>query len=88
MSRRGSLGVTKWHMLTLRLQVTPRRCRNRTGNTLNAGKVIPVTGRGSQCCGTLRLPHSLNNRLTDGGEVSFNRWPPFVPKKIPGTVFC
>jgi hypothetical protein len=34
------------------------------------GKAIPVTGReGPQNCYTSRLPHFLDNRLTDGGEV-------------------
>jgi hypothetical protein len=32
---------------------------------------------------------SLDNRLTDGGEVvSLKRRPPFNPRKIPGTNFC
>jgi hypothetical protein len=32
--------------------------------------VIPVTGRsGPWSCVTSRLPHFLDNRLTDGGEV-------------------
>jgi hypothetical protein len=30
----------------------------------------------------------LHNRLTDGGEVSLTRRPPFNPRKIPGTHFC
>jgi hypothetical protein len=40
-------------------------------------KVIPVTGRGGPyCCEMSRLPHFLDNRLTDGGEVvSLTRWP-------------
>jgi hypothetical protein len=34
------------------------------------GKAIPVTGRGGpQDCDTSRLPHFLDNRLKDGGEV-------------------
>jgi hypothetical protein len=34
------------------------------------GKAIPVTGRGGpQGSETSRLPHFLDNRLTDGGEV-------------------
>jgi hypothetical protein len=34
------------------------------------GKAIPVTGReGPYGCETSRLPHFLDNRLTDGGEV-------------------
>jgi hypothetical protein len=40
------------------------------------GKAIPVTGRGDPCgCETSRLPHFLDNRLTDGGEVSLTRRP-------------
>jgi hypothetical protein len=54
------------------------------------GKAISVTGRGGpQGCETSRLPHFLDNRLTDGGEVvSLTRRPPFTPRKIPGTHFC
>jgi hypothetical protein len=38
---------------------------------------------------TSRLPHFLDNRPTDGGEVvSLTRRPPFTPRKIPGTHFC
>jgi hypothetical protein len=34
------------------------------------GKAIPVTGRGGpQGSETSRLPHFLDNRLTDGGDV-------------------
>jgi hypothetical protein len=40
------------------------------------GKAIPVTGGGGpQGCETSRLPHYLDNLLTDGGEVSFTRPP-------------
>jgi hypothetical protein len=44
---------------------------------------MPVTGRGgAQGCETSRLPHFLDSRLTDGGEVvSLTRRPPFTPKK-------
>jgi hypothetical protein len=36
-----------------------------------------------------RLPHFLDNRLKDGGEVvSLTRRPPFTPSKFPGTHFC
>jgi hypothetical protein len=40
-------------------------------------KAIPVTGPGgTYCYGTSRFLHSLDNRLTDGGEfVSFTRQP-------------
>jgi hypothetical protein len=53
------------------------------------GNAIPVTCRGHpQGCETSRLPHFLDNRLTDGGEVSLTHRPPFAPWKIPGTHFC
>jgi hypothetical protein len=29
-----------------------------------------------------RLPHFLDNRLTDGGEVRFTRRPPFIPQEV------
>jgi hypothetical protein len=39
-----------------------------------------------------RLPHFLDDRLTDGGEVvsltARKTWPPFTPRKFPGTHFC
>jgi hypothetical protein len=38
--------------------------------TIKKGKAIPVTGReGPYCCEKSRLPHFLDNRLTDGGKV-------------------
>jgi hypothetical protein len=53
-------------------------------------EVIPVTGR--ECpwgYETSRLPHFLDNRLTDDGRVvSPTRRPPFTPRKIPGIHFC
>jgi hypothetical protein len=44
-------------------------------------KAIPVTGHGGpQGCETLRVPHYLDNRLTDGGKaLSLTRRPPFTP---------
>jgi hypothetical protein len=47
------------------------------------GKAIPVTGRqGPQCCERSRLPHFLDNRLTNGGEVvRITRLSPFTPRK-------
>jgi hypothetical protein len=53
-------------------------------------KANPLTDLGGpQGCETSRLPHFLDNRLTEGGEVvSLTRRPPFTPRKIPGTHFC
>jgi hypothetical protein len=35
------------------------------------------------------LPHFLDNRFTDGGEViGLTLRPPFTPRKIPGIHFC
>jgi hypothetical protein len=50
---------------------------------------IPETGYGGPYgCGTSRLPHFLDSRLTDGSEVvSLTRRPPLTPRKIPGTQF-
>jgi hypothetical protein len=46
---------------------------------------IPVTGyEGPWGCEALRLPHFLDNRLIDGGEVvSLMHRPPFTSTKIP-----
>jgi hypothetical protein len=46
-------------------------------------KDIPVTGRGDPYVyETSRLPHFLNDRLIDGGEVvSLTRQPPFNPQE-------
>jgi hypothetical protein len=48
------------------------------------GKAIPVTGRGGPYdCETSGLPHFLDNRLTDGGEVvSLTRRPPLPTGKF------
>jgi hypothetical protein len=47
------------------------------------GKAIPVTGHGGPYgCETLRLPHYLDNRLTDDGKVfSLTHRPPFTPQE-------
>jgi hypothetical protein len=56
---------------------------------LKKGKATPVTGRGGLwVCETSRLPHFLDSRLTEGGEVSLTLRPSFTPRKIPGTNFC
>jgi hypothetical protein len=73
-----------WHLSSLRrflwghLKSVAYANNLRTGELLNEcvheeakkGKAIPVTGRGGpQGCETSRLPHFLDNRLTDGSEV-------------------
>jgi hypothetical protein len=47
------------------------------------GKAILVTCRwGTKACETSKLPHFLDNRLTDGGKVvSHTRRPPFTPQE-------
>jgi hypothetical protein len=44
---------------------------------------MTVTGRGGPCrCETSRLPHFLDNLLTDGVEVaSLTRQPPLTPQE-------
>jgi hypothetical protein len=53
-------------------------------------KAISVTGRrGPKDCEKSRLPHFLDNRLTDDGEiVSLTRRPPFTIRKKSDTHFC
>jgi hypothetical protein len=53
-------------------------------------EAISVTKRrGLQGCESSRIPHFVDNRLTDGGEVvSLMRRPSFTPKEIPVTHFC
>jgi hypothetical protein len=54
------------------------------------GKSILETARGGPyICETSRLPHFLDNRVTDGGEVvSLTRGLPIILRKISGTHFC
>jgi hypothetical protein len=53
-------------------------------------KAIPATGRGGPLgCGTSRLLHILDNRLTDNGEVvSLTCRSTFAPEMISGAYFC
>jgi hypothetical protein len=58
---------------------------------VSLSKAVPVTGRGGPYgCETSRLPHFLDNQLTDGGEVVSLTRPgrPLLPRKIPRTHFC
>jgi hypothetical protein len=51
--------------------------------------VIPITDlRGHEDFGTSRLPHFLDNRFTDGGEVvCLVRQPHFTPQEDSWTLF-
>jgi hypothetical protein len=74
-------------MLGQELRAEGRYAHSDNGNSKSKG--IPVTGREDpQGCEMLRLPHFLDSQLTDGGEVSLTRQPPFTPRNIPGTHFC
>jgi hypothetical protein len=68
-------------------------CINRQAK--KKSKTIPVTGRGGLYgCEMLRIPHCLDNRLTDGGKVaSPTHRPRSTPQKhyyfyVSGTHFC
>jgi hypothetical protein len=54
------------------------------------GKAAPVAGRkGLLGCERSRLPHLLDNWLTDGDEVvSLTRRPSFTPQEDSGIHFC
>jgi hypothetical protein len=52
-------------------------------------RVVRLYSQALSSCETSRLPHFLDNRLTDGVEVvRLTRRPPFTPRKISGTHFC
>jgi hypothetical protein len=78
-------GQNKW-----RQKATSETCAMNYVKIKKKRKLIPVTGRGGpQGCETSRLPHFLDNRLTDGSEViSLTRGPHFTPQNIPDTHFC
>jgi hypothetical protein len=65
----------------------PTHCAQETYGFFSVkGKAILVTGRGgTKGCDTSRLPHTLENWSTDGGEVGLARWPSFTHRKVPGT---
>jgi hypothetical protein len=52
-------------------------------NMMKKIKLFPVTGLGGlQGCEVLRIPHCLDNQLTDGGKVVSPTHPPhFTPQK-------
>jgi hypothetical protein len=58
-------------------------------NLYKKGKVILVTGHGGPLgCATSRLPHFLDSRLTDGGEIVILMVrAPFTPQEDSGTHF-
>jgi hypothetical protein len=65
----------------------------RTWSVLSCCMKILKTGYVITCKKKKRVKPSLltgreGSRLTDGGEVSLTRWPPFTPRNIPGTHFC
>jgi hypothetical protein len=63
-------------------------------HSVSISKAIPVTDRGGlKGCEMLRVPHCLDNRLTDAGKVvSPTHRPQFTPEKhylsVSGTLFC
>jgi hypothetical protein len=52
--------------------------------------VFVVTGLGNpKFCETSRIPHCIDNRIAEGGEVvSLTLRSPFTPRKSPGTNLC
>jgi hypothetical protein len=50
---------------------------------LQESKAIPLTGRRDLLgCGMLRIPHCLDNRLTDGSQtISLMHWQHSTPQK-------
>jgi hypothetical protein len=61
----------------------------RTEINIRKGDPLKVTGCGGpSVCETSRLPHSVDSRFADGGDVSLTRRPPFGSNKIPGTEVC
>jgi hypothetical protein len=56
---------------------------NNTAKKSKKGKALPVTGRGGPLdCEASKLPHFLDNRLTDDGEVvSLTCRPHFSPQE-------
>jgi hypothetical protein len=67
-------------------------CYDRRSVGQSALDKAPICGPcryGSSAHNRCRLPHFLDNWLTDGGEVvSLMRRPHFTSRKIPGTHFC
>jgi hypothetical protein len=77
------------HLSVIPCMVLNGRIKVWTGKKVK-GKAIPVTGHDSpQGYETSRLPHFLDNQLTDSYEVvCLTCRPPFNPRKIPGAHFC
>jgi hypothetical protein len=72
----GSRRQTAW--------ATARPLYTLNSTLVKTGKAIPVTDRGGPYgCETLRLPHFLDSRLTNAGEVnSLKRQPAFTQGKL------
>jgi hypothetical protein len=64
-------------------------------HSVSQNKAVPVTGLGSLYgCDMLRIPHCIDNRLTDGDKIVIpTHRPHFTPQKhyyfsVSGTHFC
>jgi hypothetical protein len=60
-----------------------KELKRKTKKFKKKSEAVTLTSRGGlQGCEMLRIPHCLDNQLTDGGEiVSLTRWPPSIPQK-------
>jgi hypothetical protein len=83
----GAEEINHWRkFLTSRSHVSPNGPSSLRTTTVKKSKncrAIPITGRGGPWgCEALRVPHYLDNRLTDGGKVgSIMCRPPFTPQE-------
>jgi hypothetical protein len=91
MIRKKQEGRKKYKYQNTRKCVTQMKLKglNNKSVFINKGKAIPVAGCGGKfCCEMSRVPHMVDNRLTDGGEfVSLALQLTCNSRKIPGTHF-